>query len=212
MKFTQADAVALCGVANEIRAQQASLNDLYTADWRQSYHQAKLCLSACQEFNEMLDEVKGAWKFYGTESSNDWTAALEEFIDVVHFMATVELCPLPSPTYEGASEQALLTWQASELSSNASLLRAISMTMRRGCFLQLLANGCRLFRITPEQLLVGYLHKNRKNQARASAGALTKDVSDIKAGEQRTFDYLYDNGFISLTREEYNMMVDAADE
>lgn len=209
MEFKHADAVALCGVATEIRQQQAMLNDMYCLEWRKSYQADKLALSACQEFNEMLNEVKGAWKFYGKNYQNDWAAALEEFIDVVHFMATVELCPLESPLYEGSEEVVSQVWMISLHAKNFALLKAINLVMRRGCFLQLLANGCRLFRLTPEQLLVAYLHKNKKNQARAQAGAISRDVDDLKAVEQSTFDYMYENGFISMTREEYNAKVDA---
>lgn len=208
MEFKHADAVALCGVATEIRQQQALLNDMYSPNWRETYQADKLSLSACEEFSEMLSEVKGAWKFYGANYQNDWAAALEEFIDVVHFMATVELCPLPSPIFDDSVEVVSHIWAVSSHARNSALLKAVSMTMRRGCFLQLLANGCRLFQLTPEQLLVAYLHKNKKNQARAQAGAINRDVDDIKAAEQSTFDYMYENGFISMTREEYNSKVD----
>lgn len=211
MEFKHADAVALCGVATEIRQQQALLNDMYSPDWRETYEAPKVTLSACQEFNEMLDEVKGAWKFYGAHFQNDWAAALEEFIDIVHFMATAEWCNGAQPCYDDAAPVVISQWfNAVKVKRSQSwLLSKIHSNMKRGGFLQMLAIGCMTFRLTPEQLLVAYLHKNKKNQARAQAGAISRDVDDLKAVEQSTFDYMYENGFISMTREEYNAKVDA---
>lgn len=209
MEYKHADAVALCGVATEIRQQQALLNDMYSPNWRETYQADKLTLSASVEFSEMLDEVKGAWKFYGAQYQNDWAAALEEFVDIVHFMATAEWCNGASPIYDNASSVVLSTWiRVLRGKPQSYLLSKIHRNMKRGSFLQLLAVGCMTFLLTPEQLLVAYLHKNKKNQARAQAGAINRDVDDIKAAEQSTFDYMYENGFISMTREEYNSKVD----
>lgn len=212
MEFKFSDAVALCGVATEIRQQQVLLNDMYEPNWRTQYEVDKLALSACSEFNEMLEEIKGVWKFYGSSYQNDWAGALEEYIDVVHFMATIELCNGADPVYDDASDVVMRSWDSTSFNSRKSrLLVLIKNNMKRGGFLQLLSHGCRLFRLTPEQLLVAYLHKNKKNQARAKAGALTRDIKDIKELEQSTFDYMFENGFISLSREEYNSMVDEND-
>lgn len=211
MEYTHADAVALCGIATEIRQQQAMLNDMYSPDWRETYQADKITLSATMEFSEMLDEVKGSWKFYGTQYQNDWAAALEEFVDIVHFMATVEWCNGASPVYDNASPVVISAWARGALrgKSQSYLLSSIHRNMKRGSFLQLLAFGCMTFKLTPEQLLVAYLHKNKKNQTRAQAGAISRDVGDIKAAEQSTFDYMYQNGFISMTRDEYNQAVDS---
>lgn len=210
MEYTHADAVALCGIATEIRQQQALLNDMYSPDWRETYQVDKIILSAAAEFSEMLEEVKGAWKFYGTHYQNDWATALEEFVDIVHFMATVELCSGVVTTYEDVSLVVSSAWNRTlKGKSQSYLLSKIHRNMKRGSFLQLLTAGCMTFRLTPEQLLVAYLHKNKKNQARAQAGAISRDISDIKASEQSTFDYMYQNGFISMARDEYNQAVDS---
>lgn len=209
MNFTHADAVALCGIATEIRQQQLLLNDMYSPDWRDTYQADKIILSAAMEFSEMLEEVKGAWKFYGTQYQNDWATALEEFVDIVHFMATVEWCKRADPAYVNETPIVISTWiRVLKGKSQSYILSKLHGNIKSGTFVQLLAVGCKLFRLTPEQLLVAYLHKNKKNQARAQAGALTHDVKELKASEQSTFDYLYQNGFISLTREEYNQSVD----
>lgn len=212
MEYTRADAVALCGIATEIRQQQAMLNDMYSPDWRETYKREKILLSTFAEYSEMLDEVKGVWKFYGSHYQNDWAAALEEYADIVHFMATVDLLSRKedlavSDYYESEVLRQLQYY--SSIADRAQLLVSLKKHLDHGGWIQLLSVGCSLFKLTPEQLLVAYLHKNKKNQARAQAGAISRDIGDIKASEQSTFDYMYQNGFISMTRDEYNQAVDS---
>lgn len=212
MEYTHADAVALCGIATEIRQQQAMLNDMYSPDWRETYKREKILLSTFAEYSEMLDEVKGVWKFYGSHYQNDWAAALEEYADIVHFMATVDLLSskkdLVMCDYVEREVHRWLQYYKS-VESLPQLLCNLKKQLDHGGWLQVLIIGCTLFRLTPEQLLVAYLHKNKKNQARAQAGAISRDIGDIKASEQSTFDYMYQNGFISMTRDEYNQAVDS---
>jgi dimeric dUTPase (all-alpha-NTP-PPase superfamily) len=184
---------------------------MYSPDWRETYQADKIILSTFAEFSEMLEEVKGAWKFYGSHFQNDWAAALEEYADIVHFMATVDLLS----SKEGLTicdfvEREVYRWMQyySSVESHAQLLCKLKKQLDHGGWLQVLIIGCNLFHLTPEQLLVAYLHKNKKNQARAQAGAISRDIGDIKASEQSTFNYMYQNGFISMTREEYNSKVD----
>lgn len=212
MEYTRADAVALCGIAAEIRLQQAVLNDMYSIDWRDKYKRENILLSTFAEYSELLDEVKGVWKFYGSRYENDWAAALEEYVDIVHFMATVDLLAHKKDLVVcDFVEREVQRWMCyyGAIKDRAQLLISLKKRLdHHGGFVQMLGLGCALFQLTPEQLLVAYLHKNKKNQARAQAGAINRDIASIKASEEPTFDFLFQNGFISVTRDEYNLKVD----
>ena len=198
--FPNSTLVALSSIAGEIFSAQQELNFLYNPDWRVEYDPVKVRIAAVREMAEMLDELKGIHTFFGSKKESDYAKGLEEFIDVVHFMATRTLL-----MYECDREPQVdsMFIPPNEVSNLDAMVNLVASGYYFNDIVRLLGCGCTLFNITPEHMLVAYLHKNRKNRARALNGAASRDID--KSQEQPTYDFMYENGFFADTAEQYNL-------
>lgn len=215
LSYTPSDCAFIKDAVKEILTHQSALNSMYDSNWRQNYDNRKVMFATVEEFIEMTSEIKNVVRFYGTPSQSRWDKAVEEFVDVLHFCASMALCADPDAinNLESVDTQALLL---SELGSGDQLedlyrlfLTILGIGMAPPSMVSLICVfviGCNVFGFTPDQMLVAYLHKNKKCQARAAKGAANKDVD--KSQEQGTYQYLYEKGFVSETAEEYNTRMD----
>lgn len=201
-------------VSRDIFVAQAKLNSQYSGDWRQSYTLDSVELSIREEMVELQREITGVWKFFGGRSFN-FDKALEEFIDVLHFAATYCIIKIPRVTFNA-------DWAGCYMPTNVlgafdgytsdrnqrvgALCNLSSVFFRQGNyavnFVQLLADGCVFFDMTPSQMFVAYLEKNGRNHKRAERGAGVKDVD--KTQERSCYEYMLENGFVFETINEYN--------
>lgn len=219
--LNNSDRLVLMSVVQEIFKAQDTLNDVYNVNWRTEYNSQSVDFAANGEFIELLEEVQPHWKFYGSVKPSNWGKALEEFIDVVHFKACSVLLKHgqnPLHTLHRTDVDSMIRVFDNSLSSNVpetkdllSMVGKLIFDDRVQSFQNLLVVGCRLFDISPDHLLVAYLHKNRKNTIRASNGAASVDVDHIKHSELGTFEYMYQHGFLADNSEEYNERMSAYD-
>lgn len=198
--YPAATLVALSSISSEIFTAQRELNSLYNPNWQVEYEPFRIRIAAVRELAEMLDELKGVHAFFGAKKESDYAKGLEEFIDVVHFMATRTLLMydcLSAPQVES------LFLPKDEVSNLDAMITLVATGYYFNDIVRLLAFGCSLFNISPEHMLVAYLHKNRKNRSRAMNGAADRDID--KSQEQATYDYMYEKGFFADTAEQYNI-------
>ncbi|MGL4353168.1 MAG: dUTP diphosphatase [Aeromonas popoffii] len=191
---------ALSSIAGEIFTAQRELNSLYNQNWEVEYDSVRIRIAAVREMAEMLDELKGIHTFFGSKKDSDYAKGLEEFIDVVHFMATRTLLMYQATTNPQVD---LLFIPDSEVAILDAMVGLVAAGYFFNDIVRLLAHGCSLFNVTPEHMLVAYLHKNRKNRSRALNGAASRDID--KSQEQSTYDYMYEKGFFADTAEQYNL-------
>lgn len=197
--YPEATLVAISSIVGEIFSAQRELNCLYNKEWETEYDPVRIRIAAVREMAEMLDELKGIHTFFGSKKSSDYAKGLEEFIDVVHFMATRTLLMY---VCQRNPEVEVLQVPISEVYNLEAMVTLVATGYYFNDIVRLLALGCSLFNITPEHMLVAYLHKNRKNRARALNGAASRDID--KSQEQSTYDYMYEKGFFADTAEQYN--------
>lgn len=184
-----------------ILKEQAYLNTLYKQDWKDTYKAKDFIVSSIGELVELSDELKYFTKFFGGKSDCNFHLALEEFTDILHFMATRLLLEKYSTNNKEFTYQVPNDIQGFIIEINRNI---INPTYSKFLFFELFLLGCRLFRVTPDLMLTAYLHKNSKNKIRAGAGALDFDVSSLKAKETPTYDYLFSSGFTSKHHDEFN--------
>lgn len=226
MKLTKTDISSARDYVRRILVEQIKLNTAYDPMWRKSISLEDYCISQLDELIEMKNELESSVKFFGSKKPNNWCKALEEFVDVLHFSAGSYVLGLEQeddkaiaiiqdrwiPFFEVEDifldERSTVKTMMVELANIVSL-HGKEQERTKGCYvLDVFVCGCQLFEITPEQLLMAYLHKNRKNHVRANNGAFSGDVSLIKAAEIPTYQWLYENSYVSKTEEEFNQLLD----
>lgn len=198
-------------IGDTILTEQSLLNSLYNPKWLENYSVDCLNFSLAEELVEMNMEISFLWKFFGSLKF-DFDKALEEFIDVVHFSATRTLLTTPDSDIDINKARDVTKLYSATPNTHAGMLQVLVDINRileddgfyghAPKFYRLLALGCVLFDFTPSQMLVSYLHKNKKNKARVQNGAATRDID--KSGEQGTYDYLLVNKFVFETKLCYN--------
>jgi hypothetical protein len=206
----------------DILVHQASLNELYNKDWKSiSIHSVVFAVK--EELVEMNRELTHIWKFWGSKKAN-YSNALEEFIDVLHFSAFMVLLnedvlsrPYQKPYINGvfkdfSAESLCSTLAVGNRSKELILLNRINTAAetlkstfpRFDCTLPFLfLFGCVFFDMTPSQMYVGYLFKNNKNKNRTLKGATVKDID--KTSEMSVYQYLQSSNIVFETEEEYNL-------
>lgn len=192
-------------ISYEILREQASLNDRYNPEWMKLYAADNIGYHIADELTEMNSEISFAWKIFG-KTNSDFAKALEEFIDVVHFSATKQLLTAHQNNKDIVSCSCYIP------EDKATLILALNdiNDINRGDghfghlpkFQRLIACGCVFFSLTPSQMLVAYLHKNKKNHARVDLGAATSEID--KSSELPTYEYLFKNSFVTQSAGEFN--------
>jgi len=212
-------AVRLCA---DILKEQEDLNHLYDKNWNQT-ELWKYRIAAVREFNEMLDELPSVHKFYGSPKPSDWAMALEEFVDVLHFAASMYMRTAASKTFEDFQHyfdsvgvhrthkdiqdrldtiNTALDFKGQHISSLFDILATTNATSGEYSFITLFVIGCSMFDVSVDHMFVAYLHKNIKNRSRAKSGAMSKDID--KSKEVGTYQYMHDQQLFADTAEEYN--------
>lgn len=195
------DPLVVQDYVNDILTEQEALNAVYDPNWVQNYDDNKFTLAAIREIVEISDELSMFSHFFGARDKYNFHLAIEEFVDVIHFYATRVLRAGKQASYAPNAPQTptsvtnwlhTLTHQVS--AKNASVVVLHNM----------ISTACFIFDLTPDTLLVAYLHKNRKNHERAKAGAMNHDIQELKNSEMSTFDFLRSEHWFSLTAEQYN--------
>ncbi len=222
MKFTDTEIGIAWSYCNTIVEHQEALMKMY--GFEKTPDDTSLQLAAVNELvGEMFPEITCAHKFYGKTKTNNFDKALGEFVDVLHFEASrrvlvqarlndacvgydietprYEFPPVCIRKFDNGFQAAgrLLTQMMKCLNDDDPNLWSIGKSLHH-----LFMVGARFFGITPDQLLIAYLTKNRQNQARAKANAASDDVTSLKASERPVYDIMYDNGYFVETADEFN--------
>lgn len=184
----------------EITAMQVSLNERYNKKWMSEYSAFGLRVAMLDEFNEMCDEITHIHRFFGDKTKHNYAAALEEFIDIVHFFTTYAYFHAADP--DGVSEQFEPTESDQKLYCLEFILSQLTTSDRNISLLQLLTAGCVLFDLTMAQMFCAYAHKNSKCVSRAEAGAAHKEID--KSKEVGTYQALFDMKLVFENVESYN--------
>lgn len=185
-----------------ILEEQEALNNAYDPNWRETYSSSKFALAAVDEIKEIKDELSSFCNFFGKADKENFHLALEETVDVIHFYATRVIVESPD---SDLTPYACDT-ETKSVSEWVRLMAAICTAPQANCtrLIQIIYMACNIFDVTPDLMLVAYLHKNRKNHKRAEAGAISQDVKHIKQSELSTFEFLRSESWISLTQEMFN--------
>lgn len=186
----------------DIIEEQEHLNSAYDLNWRATYSPSKFSLAAIDEIKEIKDELSSFCNFFGKAEKENFHLALEETVDVIHFYATRVIVESPdsdlTPYACDVETKSVSEW--------VRLMAAICTAPQANTIrlAQIIYMACNIFDVTPDLMLVAYLHKNRKNHKRAAAGAISQDVKHIKQSELSTFEFLRSESWISLTQEMFN--------
>ena len=188
----------------EILERQAELNLKYNSNWVNTYDDNKFIMCCVEEIVELKGEIEQHVSLFNHKTSCRFDKALEEFVDVMHFLASRALNePFEQDKmfkYEVGKNlpETLQGWLA-QLSRNVTA-RRVSPQVLADVFL----NGCAAFHLRPEVMFVAYLHKHSKNIVRALAHALDEDAQKLKQAETPCYQYLLETGAVTLTAEEFN--------
>lgn len=196
---------------HDIIKEQKVLNPLYHPDWESTYNDKSLMISAIGELVELSNELPHFTKFFGGYTKTNFHLALEEFVDILHFMATRVIL---SGNESGKTKVVVDPEVIKSFSVNDFILKFNSNILTPEYklidFHELFIYGCHMFKVSPDLMLTAYLHKNSKNKLRAMAGAHDFDIKDIKDSEICTYDFLFGSSFIKEEKDEYNARLRSA--
>ena len=208
---TAPDLAAYVTYVQEILDHQRKLNSMYDPNWRVTYEDQRLMYSCVDEFNELVSEISLFTRFYDSKQKTRFDLALEEFIDITHFVATrcllsghvnvdVDAINLSFDLVDdGLTPVFDVTIHLNRILNSAASNHPTYCTLAL-----LLKEGTKLFDVSVDTLMVAYLHKWGKNKERAICMRDGGDLVALKASEEKTYAHLYSKSLVSLSVGEFN--------